>query len=457
MVATASPADRLTAHRASPLGGHPPGGNRAGRGRSWRAAVSCLALVGVPAAGGDGVDVISVARHGEVRGRVVAREDDGTILVAVRRAWLADAIPALAESCARDDRLGALAARDDVRRRIEATLAALPEDDRRRSFLARERERVERLLADPAGDPAARAEFTWVRVPARAVRRERPAEANAARVVEWAWHERLAGAETRAPARLAQELADKGVDPRTPPPPLADRLPPRPQDDRQWEARLALVADALDEPVAFQGIGDLQLRLADGDEARRVIPLIEQLLAGSFEQLLAGNVEQLFAGGFDNLLGAFGGDRPGPLPPPRAAAATDRWLVSARDQAGAEGRCRATRLRLDVDAGRVAIESAFQVRFRDGHWETVWHDREIADGTAARPIADDRLAGDARVRAVLDTVRRLGVVDEATIDRALRMGAATLEGLAALDGRFASFRSLHSRALDGPLLSWSDH
>lgn len=431
MVATASPADRLAA-----------------RGRSWRAAVSFLALVGVPAARGDGVDVISVATHGEVRGRVVAREDDGTILMAVRRAWLADAIPALAEACARDDRLAALAARDDVRRRIDAALADLAEDDRRRSFLWRERERVERLLADPARDPAASAEFTWVSVPARAVRRERPAEAGAARVVEWAWHERLEGAETRKSAGLVRELADKGIDPRTPPPPLADRLPPRPQDDRQWDARLALVADALDEPVAFQGIGDLQLRLADGDEARRVIPLLEHLLAGGFDQLLAG--------GFDDLLGALGGDRPGTLRPPRAAAATDRWLASARDQAGAEGRCRATRLRLDVDAGRVEIESAFQVRFRDGHWETVWNDREIADGTTPRPIADDRLAGDARVRAVVDPVRRLGVVDEATIDRALRMGAATLEALTALDGRFARFRSLHSRSLDGPLLTWPD-
>lgn len=379
----------------------------------------------------EGVDVVTVAKQGDVRGRIVRREADGTLVMAVRREWLAGALPDLAADAARDDRLGALAARDELRRRIDAALRDLPAEDRRRTFLESERARIERLLANPARDPAARAEFTWVRIPARSIRREQPADPAAARVVQWAWSAGLDGPETRDERRLARELSAQGIDPRAAPPTLAERLPPVPEDDRAWATRLALVADVLDEPVAFQGMGDLQVPVAGLADAERVLPILEGALGGKL----------------DDLLAVFGGGKPAP-------AAPDQWLASARTQAQAAGRCRATRLRLDAQAGRVDIESAFQVRFPDGTWETVWRDREVADGTAARPLADERLTADPRVKTVLDAVRAIGLVDQQRIDRALGMGAATLDALAAIDARFATFRSLHTRQLDGPPLWW---
>lgn len=395
-----------------------------------------LLLIGCPAAAGaaDGVDVVTVAKHGAIRGRIVRREADGTLVMAVRREWLARAAPDLAANTARDDRVGALAARDDVRRRIEAALRDLPADDRRRTFLEAESARIERLLADPAKDPAARATFTWVRLPARSVRREQAADPAAARIVQWAWSEGLDDAETRDVVRLARDLADRGIDPAAAPPTLADRLPPVPQDDREWAVRMALVADTIDEPVAFQGMGDLQVRLSGVADADRILPLLKEAVGGNL----------------DDLLAVFGGARPAPPGP-------DQWLASARNQAEDEGRCRATRLRLDARAGRVEIESAFQVRLPDGRWETVWRDRAVADGTARRPVADERLAADPRVKGILDAVRGIGLVDEERIDRALAMGAATLEALATIDARYAEFRSVHARALDGPPLWWGPH
>lgn len=399
-----------------------------------RLLLVALCMLGGPAVAhaADGVDVVTVAKQGDVRGRIVRREADGTLVMAVRREWLAGALSDLAADAARDDRLGALAARDELRRRIDAALRDLPAADRRRTFLESERARIERLLADPARDPAARAEFTWVRIPARNIRREQPADPAAAGVVQWAWSAGLDGPETRDQRRLARELSAQGIDPQAAPPTLADRLPPVPEDDRAWAARLALVADALDEPVAFQGMGDIQVPVAGLADAERVLPILEGTLGGKL----------------DDLLAVFGGGKP-------ARAAPDQWLASARTQAQAAGRCRATRLRLDAQAGRVEIESAFQVRFPDGTWETVWRDREVADGTAARPLADERLTADPRVKTVLDAVRAIGLVEEQRIDRALGMGAATLDALAAIDARFATFRSLHTRQLDGPPLWWA--
>ena len=390
-----------------------------------------LLLIGGPAAGAaDGVDVVTVAKHGEIRGRVVRREADGTLTLVVRRAWLAEAAPALEREAARADRVNALAAREDVRRRIEATLATLPEGDKRRTFLETESARIERLLANPAKDPAARAPFTWLRLPARSVKREQAADPAPRRVVEWAWAEGLDGAETRQAERLRRDLVALGIDPTAEPPALTDRLPPLPQDDRTWEVRLALLADAIDGPVTFQGVGDLQVRRDQAADAATILPLLQQTLGGSLE----------------GLLGGLGGARP--------AADPWRWVASARDQADAAGRFRATRLNLDPQAQRVMIESVFQVRLADGGWETVWFQRREADGTRPRPQAGDQLRADPRIKGALDAIRAIGLVDEHQIDGALATGAATLEALAATDGAFADFRSLHARALDGPPLWW---
>jgi len=383
-----------------------------------------------PPAVADGVDVVTIAKHGAIRGRIVRREADGTLTLVVRRAWLAEAAPALEREAVRDDRVNALAAREDVRRRIEATLAALAEGDKRRTFLETESARIERLLADPAKDPAARAPFTWLRLAARSVKREQAADPAARRIVGWAWAEGLDGAETRPAERLRRDLVALGIDPAAEPPALADRLPPLPQDDRTWQARLALLADALDGPVTFQGVGDLQVRRDQAADAATILPLLQETLGGSLE----------------SLLGGLGGARP--------AADPWRWVASARGQADAAGRFRATRLNLDPQARRVTIESVFQVRLSDGAWETVWFQRREADGARPRPQAGDQLLADPRIATALDAIRAVGLVDERQIEGALSTGAATLEALAATDGAFAEFRSLHARALDGPPLWW---
>lgn len=383
-----------------------------------------------PPAVADGVDVVTIAKHGAIRGRIVRRESDGTLTLVVRRAWLAEAAPALEREAVRDDRVNALAAREDVRRRIEATLATLPEGDKRRTFLETESARIERLLADPAKDPAARAPFTWLRLPAKSVKREQATDPAARRIVGWAWAEGLDGAETRPAERLRRDLVALGIDPAAEPPALADRLPPLPQDDRTWQARLALLADALDGPVTFQGVGDVQVRRDQAADAATILPLLQETLGGSLE----------------SLLGGLGGARP--------AADPWRWVASARGQADAAGRFRATRLNLDPQARRVTIESVFQVRLSDGAWETVWFQRREADGTRPRPQAGDRLRADPRIATALDAIRAVGLVDERQIEGALATGAATLEALAATDGAFAEFRSLHARALDGPPLWW---
>ena len=262
--------------------------------------------------------------------------------------------------------------------------------------------------------------------------------------------ERLADVEGRSAADLAKELKGRGIDPTAPPPALGDRLPPLPQDDREWAMRMALVEDALGDPVSFQGMGDTVVKAGEAGEG----------LAGILPQLLQFIGPQ--GGGIDGLgemlrgLGA--GGLPGVPNLPRgqqdngAGPAGERWLAAARQQAADAGRFRATRVKLDGGAGRAEVETVFQARLPDGSWQTVWRDVEAADANTADEAAVERITADERISGLLQTIRGLGVVDEAAIMQSIRVGAATMKAQGTIDARFSDFRSRHIRRLDSPPL-----
>jgi hypothetical protein len=395
-----------------------------------------LAVAGLPAAGRTGAaetctDVVHLSGGGELRGAVLGRRDDGGVTVAVRRTWLRDHLSAAIERLVAEDRRLVGLARSDVARRIERRLAAEgAERSPMGDLLRRERTRLEAARDDDA-------EFALLEPPARQVRRVSPADPAAARLARWGWHEGLDDVESLSAKRLRAALVAAGVDPEAEPPSLADRLPPRPQDDREWHARLALVDDALGTPVALQGVGGTVLRTGGGDAGLAdIVRLLPQLLGGGEA-----------AGG---LLGDLIAEFDGAAAPGRA----DRWLEAARAQAP-EGRFRATRVRPDIAAGRATVESVFEARLPDGTWATVWRDAATAGGADAPPGAAERIRADPRVAPILAALRGLGVADDRAIDQAIAVGAATLAAQEASDARFAALRSDVLRRLDVPRLDVS--
>lgn len=394
--------------------------------------LACLTTGGGGARAADGcTDVVLLAGRGELKGAVLGQRPDGGVVVAVRRAWLRDhASPEIDRLVAEDRRLVA-AARADVARRIDRRLAAeAAERSPVGDLLRRERERLRAARDDDS-------EFALLEPSARQVRRVGTADAAVARLARWGWHEGLADVESLPARRLRAALVAAGVDPDAEPPPLGDRLPPRPQDDREWHARLALVDDALGTTVAFQGVGGTVLRTGAGDAGLAdIVRLLPQLLAGG--DTAGGLLGDLVA----ELDGAVGAARP------------DRWLDSARAQAP-EGRFRATRVRPDIAAGRATVESVFQARLPDGGWATVWRDAVTAGGADAPPGATDRIRADPRVAPILAALRGLGVADDGAIDQAIAVGAATLAAQEASDARFAALRSDVLRRLDVPRLEVS--
>ena len=426
-------------------------------------------------------DLISVAGGGEIRGAVVKRFPDGSLDVAVQRDWLETSAPEVAEVLGAEERRQTKAVMEALAKRLAAAIAALPESRTRTlGLLRREADRVDDWLAaaEEAGDRDAAArsadeggpdrpirpraarrgesQFTLLRITPKRVTKVRPSGQDAQRIARWAWSERLEDVEGRSAADLTKELKGRGIDPLSPPPGLGDRLPPLPQDDREWTARIALVEDALGDAVAFQGFGDTVVKAGEAEGG--LAGLLPQL-----GQLLGGGNGALGGLGLDEILGGLqGGGLPGvpAIPPPTPGGANpagkpaEKWLASARAQAADAGHYRATRVNVDAANGRAEVESVFEVRMPDGSWEMIWRDVRAADAAQANEAVVERITADERINGLLQTIRGIGLVNEASIMQAIRVGAATSTAQGEIDTAFNDYRSRHIQRLDGPPLRW---
>ncbi len=425
-------------------------------------------------------DLISVAGDGEIRGAVVKRFPDGSLDVAVQRDWLDAHAPEVAEVLGAEERRQTKAVMEALAKRLAAAIATLPESRTRTlGLLRREADRVDDWLAaaEEAGDRDAAArsadeegtdrpirpraarrgdsQFTLLRIAPKRVTKVRPSGQDAQRIARWAWSERLEDVEGRSAADLTKELKGRGIDPRSPPPGLGDRLPPLPQDDREWTARMALVEDALGDSVAFQGFGDAVVKAGEAEGGLAgILPQLGQLLGGGNGGLGGLGLDDIL----DGLKGGGlpGGQAPAPATPGAnpAGKPAERWLMSARAQAVDAGHYRATRVNVDAAKGRAEVESVFEVRMPDGSWETIWREVRAADAARANEAAVERITADERISGLLQTIRGIGLVDEASILQAIRVGAATSTAQGEIDTAFNDFRSRHVQRLDGPPLRW---
>lgn len=394
-----------------------------------RAMLVGVAVVAAGFVQAAGTDLVQVGGGGVVRGSIVSQQADGSLLVAVRREWLKQSEPGLAREAEQTEARETTRAVEQLAERIDDMLMAPAGtyDESLLAFLRREQARVAGMLG---GEGPPQPAFVLLRLAANRVRGVEPADPAWRLLVQWGWHEGIDDVETMSQRRLAAALAGRGVDTTAPPPSLADRLPPIPQDDDQWRARVALVQDAYGASVTFQGTGDIVVRSDQEVTIDALLPVVTDMLKGD-------------VGGLLDLFGGGGGNR-------QRQPAVDRWLASARSQAGSEGRFRATRVQTKPEQGVVSVESAFEVQLADGSWGSVWRSRTQIDASQPRPGLEERIAADPRVGQAINAIKVLGVVDEDAMTEAIRFGAATMEAQEAIDRQFAAFRSDHTLRLDGP-------
>jgi hypothetical protein len=111
-----------------------------------------------------------------------------------------------------------------------------------------------------------------------------------------------------------------------------------------------------------------------------------------------------------------------------------RIAIDAAERAGRRS-VRVTRVSIDPDRGRVAVETvllgrhpgdgAFRAEQHHESWKTVWTKSLSASPTNVRPGAVEQVRSDPRVKQIIDATQALGLT--ARLDEALALGAVVLD------------------------------
>ena len=381
------------------------------------------------------VDVVLVANNREARGSIVASREDGSLTMAVRRAWLMEQQPAWAaelEIAAETERTLALQALAD---RAQNWLAQRANDQELTAIVRRELEGFQRRLTEPPGELPAASEFVLIELPADAVRRVFPQPDDRKRAALAAWQERLDKVESTPFDRLSKKLDERLPDWRTTVVDLSDRLPETAADgEREWSARTAIYEYAFRKRIDFQGTGDFVVRTGDGNAHAGA-----ELLTGLLQGGLGGDLADLL----DSALGT-----------ETKPAQRKTWLETASAAADREQAAgfRVTRTQQDLSNNSVTVEDRFVARMPDGTWETIWMTTGTLDASQERKELEERIRADEQVAEALKVAEGLGL--EREITTAVRFGAATMEAQQAADDRFFEFRDRYTQRLDGPILKW---
>ena len=383
------------------------------------------AAVGHPA-----VDIVTLKSGRSLRGVVTSQEPNGSLTMVVTREWLGSANPALLETVVKENQDGRNAGFTQARDRIVERQKTPIDSPNLAFFLKQEKERVDQLLAD-RNPPEL--DFLWLDVRHETIARVVRATPDRQKMALIGWNERLPHVETRDANSLEKELTKRGVKLEVVPVDLSDRMPPRPQSDEEWAARMAIVEYSLAEPLDFQGMGDVLARTREGEPVN-----LGEVLPKIFQQQLGSLLKDLINDG---------------RPPQKQKGDAD-WLASAIRQAEREKLhgFRVTRLNIDPNGMRVTVETRFVAKLAESRWRTVWQATETGDGTKPRPQAEARIEQDPQLKSAVDTLKSLGLAEGDTLKQAIRIGAATMATQQAADAKFAQFRDGYTRRLDGPPL-----
>lgn len=399
----------------------------------WLCLLASIAHADLPKSASLGqlaVDVVILKSGRQIRGAIVEATDSGALTMAVSRRWIQQAAPELHEQSVDRERDLQKQALDQLEARLQTQLKAPQQAQRFVTFLKLELDRIRALRERPQ---TVVPQFLWVEIPVDQIGRIARTLPERQRIAQWAWSERFPDVELRDAQDLQRDLKARKIDPAATPPDLSERLAPRPQSDREWAARLALVEYALGEPLDFQGTPEVLIRADATRELSDLIPVLTQVLRSRVDSLL------------QDLTGELG----------VAPTARQGLVAASREAERIPARAfRATTVDVNLDRRAAVVETAFLIRMPKGDWETVWKYQETQDASRPRPDSEARILSDAQVRKALEAVRSLGLGAEEQVQQAVRFGAATMAAQQTADSRFFEFRDRYLKRLDGPPLTW---
>lgn len=417
-------------HRATPLPTPKPGA-----GKTARPTHSGRDLA---------VDVVEVAGGPALHGLVLNRESRGEVVLAVERAWLAQADPPRFQHLAESEQATAQQAWTELRQRLQAWHAQTDLPAGLAAYVESEQKRAAAALVQLAEGPAPQdsRQFLLIELPLQQVQRIQPATPENRQRALLGWRENLDRVSSRPGAELEHELKSLGFQPDSEQVNLSERLPLRLQSDREWLARKAILTFVHHKSLEFQGTPARLYRTGNG------VPPVSpaRLLAETLQSQLQRTLEELVEPGR-----APGPEVNAPFPP--------GTLATCRQEAKRLSlwAYRATSIVLDAEGRRGRVHSRFDLQVGPQEWLTIWQASREGGGGGLRDNATrQRLREDPQVQAILRGLKEVGLAGEDAIDAALDMGLATQQSLSELDTQFQLFLGHYGVHAEGPPLFLPD-
>lgn len=375
---------------------------------------------------------ITMKNRKVIVGLMVGTDRDGNALVAVSRVWLQKnepLYPKLAQESEDRERISYTQIRDRVKELLKNR-----NDWPAPRVLEMELERAEKWLEATEHIPS---QLFFVTLPKKEIARIDSPGPSGIRQAQWAWFTGLESPETTNATSISKLLEEEHVPWRTESPELGDRFPARPQDDREWSARVALFRYSYVEAIAFQGTNDLMVRAGIRDATLELGPIISQLLYSQMQSLLNDLTRQASSKLTDDSK---------PL-----------WLQAGIREAEKLGKdyMRATSVTASSRNGEATVESSFAFRLPDDRWETIWTVKETQDANRQDRKTVERIEKDPQIESLKSAFAALGSGgNNEQIDQAIRVGAATMQAQQNIDSQFEKVRQRYMKRLDLPLLLW---
>ncbi len=281
----------------------------------------------------------------------------------------------------------------------------------------------------------------WLELTSKECSNLRRASSDAQRVAVWAWSENVADVTKRDRADLERELAQGNIDVKRKLPDLSRDLPPRPESEEQWQARLAILRYTMTGGIDFQGSNGIYMRAGSAQAAigpAEMASLFEKMMGGSIESLLS----ELDPAARANA---------------RANAKTKsqknaNWFSSVTSQAETLGKqeFRITRFDQDASGAAATVETALVAKLPTRGWQIVWSSQQTRRAADVTPAEEAQVGNDPQVKTALGLLSTLGAGADAEVRKAIRYGAATMQAQKAADADFLQFRDRYVKRLDGP-------
>lgn len=315
---------------------------------------------------------------------------------------------------------------EQLRDRTQAMLQE-PQHDAYRFVLEQEQDRALRWLSGMERTPS---EFVILSIPLGDVAKQELAGTENHAIGLWAWYKQIDAPESSDAASLRESLQRENVDWKRESPDLGTRFQAIPQNGDEWNARMALVRYSRDRAIEFQGTAGMMVRIGD----RNAQADIASLLAKSVQQQSQDLVSELLDG--------------------RKPKRLD-WVESCQGMLKEErdDYFRASCMEQDMARGDGTVESVFAVRLGTA-WRTIWKVAVPIDVQAVPDASQQQVENDPQIRTLLAMAQSLGIGSKETIDRALKVGAATMLTQAQVNQQFETFRQRFQHRLDVPVLRW---